>query len=76
MFKKPLFSTVSSKGQTVIPVSLREDLCIEKGSTLFYQQVSRNTFLVRVMVEGESIAEPTMQQKGKKIPSIGLKKTY
>ncbi|MFF0828712.1 AbrB/MazE/SpoVT family DNA-binding domain-containing protein [Brevibacillus sp. NPDC003359] len=74
MFIKPLYSTVSSKGQTVIPVSLREDLNIQKGSTLYFQQLSKNTFIVRVMDAGESIPESMIPKQTKKIPSIGLKK--
>jgi len=75
MFNKPLFSVVSSKGQTVLPIELRRKVNIGKGSTLFYTQLSDNSFMVRVLVEGETIS-PTLSSGKNKIQSFGLKKTY
>ncbi|WP_103108470.1 AbrB/MazE/SpoVT family DNA-binding domain-containing protein [Brevibacillus reuszeri] len=75
MFNKPLFSVVSSKGQTVLPIELRRKVNIGKGSTLFYTQLSDNSFMVRVLVEGETIS-PNLSSGKNKIPSFGLKKTY
>ncbi|MGG0938624.1 AbrB/MazE/SpoVT family DNA-binding domain-containing protein [Brevibacillus centrosporus] len=75
MFEKPLFSKVSSKGQTVIPAELRDKMKIQQGSVLHFQQLSINTFVIRVMGEGESVAlRPTTIHA--KIPAIGLKKTF
>lgn len=69
MFKRPHYSLVSSKGQTVIPAELRKILNIEKGSVLHFEILTTNTLIVRVMND-------TPSQSSNKIHSIGLKKSF
>ncbi|MBG9568453.1 MULTISPECIES: AbrB/MazE/SpoVT family DNA-binding domain-containing protein [Brevibacillus] len=76
MIQKPLYSPVSSKGQTVIPAALRKKLNIQKGSVLHFELLSNNTFVVRVIREGESLSNISPVHKTSKIPAIGLKKTF
>ncbi|GED32096.1 AbrB/MazE/SpoVT family DNA-binding domain-containing protein [Brevibacillus centrosporus] len=76
MFEKPLFSKVSSKGQIVIPAPLRDEMSIQQGSVLHFQRLSNNTFVIRVMGDGESVALRPTTGIHVKIPAIGLKKTF
>lgn len=76
MFEKPLFSKVSSKGQIVIPAPLRDEMSIQQGSVLHFQRLSNNTFVIRVMGDGESVPLRPTTGIHVKIPAIGLKKTF
>jgi len=74
--KKPCYSVVSSKGQTVIPSDLRKELQINQGSLLHFQAISENTFVVRVMDESTTAQVPPQTHTVRKVPSVGLKKVF
>lgn len=74
--KAPLISTVSSKGQVVIPASLRESMNIDQGSMLYFTPLSNNTFSVRVIAENEQLTTSIGIQSQNKIPGLGLKKVF
>lgn len=75
MFEKPLYSPVSSKGQVVLPSSLRKKLNIKKGSILHFNTISNNCFVVKIIDDNQTNAI-TVPEKGSKVQSIGLKKTF
>lgn len=77
---KPLFATVSSKGQVCLPVRIREAYQIEKGSLLEFKPLGTDTMLVRILhsevknVDNESFATVRTEngQIARKRPVIGI----